>query len=77
VDLLDTVPGVAHRIEIISEIGSARSCFLRADHLAACVGVAPGNNHSMGKCTSGGTCHGDKILKVALVHAPHPVLVIS
>jgi transposase len=73
VELLDTIPGVAHRIAevIVSEIGSDMSRFPTADHLAAWAGVAPGNNESAGKRYSGTTRHGDRALTVALVQAAH------
>jgi transposase len=73
VELLDTIPGVAHRTAevIVSEIGSDMSRFPTADHLAAWAGVAPGNNESAGKRYSGTTRHGDRALTAALVQAAH------
>ena len=73
VELLDTIPGVAHRIAevIVSEIGNDMGRFPTADHLAAWAGVAPGNNESAGKRYSGSIRHGNRALTVALVQAAH------
>ncbi len=73
VELLDTIPGVAHRIAevIVSEIGNDMSRFPTADHLAAWAGVAPGNNESAGKRYSGTIRHGNRALTIALVQAAH------
>jgi transposase len=68
VELLDTIPGVARRNAevIVAEIGIDMSRFPTADHLAAWAGVAPGNNESAGKRSSGKTRSGNQALQVAL-----------
>jgi transposase len=49
--LLDTIPGIARATAelIVSEIGTERSRFPSARHLAAWAGLAPGNRESGGK----------------------------
>jgi transposase len=71
VDLLDTIPGIAHRSAeiIVSEIGTDMDRFPSAAHLAAWAGVAPGNYESAGKHYSGRTRQGNKPLGAALTQA--------
>lgn len=71
VDLLDTIPGVAHQTAevIVAEIGTDMERFPSAGHLAAWAGVAPGNNESAGKRHSGKTRQGNKPLGAALTQA--------
>jgi transposase len=52
---------------IIGEIGDKMHHFPSGDHLAAWVGVAPGNNESAGKAKTVGTKKGNKYMRVAIV----------
>jgi transposase len=73
VSLLDTILGVARRTAamIVAEIGTDRTCFPRADHLAARAGVAPGNHESASKPASGKTRKGNRLLRTTHVQAAH------
>ena len=71
VALLDTIPGVNHRLAeiIVAELGTDMSRFPTAKHAAAWAGVAPGNNESAGKRYSGKTREGNQALQDALSEA--------
>jgi len=69
--LLCSIPGVDFHTAsvILAEIGLDMSQFPTAQHLAAWVGVAPGNHESAGKRYSGRTRKGNQALTSALVQA--------
>jgi transposase len=71
VALLDTIPGVNQRTAevIVAELGPDMSRFPTANHGAAWAGVAPGNNESAGKYSSGKTRDGNQALQEALCEA--------
>lgn len=71
---LDTIPSVARETAeiIVAEIGIDMSRFPLADHLAAGTGVAPDNDESAGKRSSGKTRPGNKQLRTALTQAAAP-----
>jgi transposase len=73
VERLDTIPGVARRTAemLVAEIGTDMPRFPSADHLASWAGVAPGNQESAGKRTSGKTRKGNRFLRTTLVQAVH------
>jgi transposase len=73
VQLLDTIPGVAHKaaVVIVGEIGTDMSRFQSAAHLAAWAGLAPGNCESAGKRLSSMTRKGNRSLRTTLVQAAH------
>jgi transposase len=73
VGLLDTIPGVARRTAemLVAEIGTDMSRFPSAAHLASWAGVAPGNQESAGKRTSGKTRKGKRFLRTTLGQAAH------
>lgn len=73
VQLLDTIPGVAHKaaVVIVSEIGTDMSRFKTAAHLAAWAGLAPGNCESAGKRLSSMTRKGNRSLRTTLIQAAH------
>jgi transposase len=68
---LETIPGVGHRVaEIVAaELGLEVARFPSAAHLAAWVGLAPGNHESAGKRLSGTTRKGSPWLRTTLVEA--------
>jgi transposase len=71
--LLDTIAGVNQRLAelFLAEIGTDRSRFPDAQHLASWVGIGPGNHQSAGKHLSGKTRKGDRWLRQALLEAAH------
>ena len=71
VELLDTIPGVDHRIAevILAEVGLDMSQFPTADDLASWAGFAPGNHQSGGKRYSGRTTKGNRPIGAALTQA--------
>jgi transposase len=73
VNLVDTIPGVARRTaaRLGAEVGTARTRFPRACHLASWAGVAPGHHESAGKRTSGKARQGNRCWRTTLVHAAH------
>jgi transposase len=68
---LETIPGVGRRVaEIVAaELGLEVARFPSAAHLAAWVGLAPGNHESAGKRLSGTTRKGSPWLRTTLVEA--------
>lgn len=58
---LQTIPGIGERIAsvIIAEIGTDRSRFARATHVASWAGLCPGNRQSGGRRLSGKPTDGD------------------
>jgi transposase len=68
---LETIPGVGRRVaEIVAaELGLEVARFPSAAHLAAWVGLAPGNHESGGKRLSGTTRKGSPWLRTTLVEA--------
>jgi transposase len=65
---IDTIPGF-DRITawtVLAEIGTDRSVFEDAAHLASWAAVCPGNRESGGKRTSGKTRKGNRYLRRAL-----------
>jgi transposase len=68
---LETIPGVGRRVaEIVAaELGLEVVRFPSAAHLAAWVGLAPGNHESAGKRLSGTTRKGSPWLRTTLVEA--------
>jgi transposase len=68
---LETIPGVGRRVaEIVAaELGLEVARFPSAAHLAAWVGLAPGNHQSAGKRLSGTTRKGSPWLRTTLVEA--------
>jgi transposase len=73
VNLLDTIPGVARRTAemLVAEVGTDMTRFPSAGHLASWAGVAPGNQESAGKRTSGKARKGNRFLRTTLVQAAH------
>jgi transposase len=71
VALLDTIPGVDHRVAeiILAELGLDMRRFQSAKHAAAWAGLAPGNHQSGGKRYSGRTREGNQALQQALCEA--------
>lgn len=71
VALLDTLPGVDHRLAemIVAELGTDMRRFPSAAHAAAWAGLAPGNYESAGKRYSGRTRQGNAALRSGLVQA--------
>jgi len=69
IELLETIPGVAHdgAIGIISEIGVDMDEFPTHKHLTSWAGVSPGSNESAGKNKSGRITYGNKYLRALLV----------
>ena len=69
--LLDTIPGVNQRTAevIVAELGTDMSRFPTENHAAAWAGVAPGNNESAGKRSTGKTRDGNQALQDALCEA--------
>jgi transposase len=86
VELLDTIPGFGRQTAetVVAEIGADMGRFQDAKHLAAWVGIAPGNNESAGKRYSGRTRtrpargasvrQGNKMLRATLIQAAHAVV---
>lgn len=68
---LDAIPGVGRRTAeiLVAEIGTDMSRFPSARHLASWAGMAPANNESAGKRTSGRTRKANPWLRAALVEA--------
>ena len=68
---LETIPGVGRRVtEIIAaELGLEVARFPSAAHLAAWVGLAPGNHESAGKRLRGTTREGNPWLRTTLAEA--------
>jgi len=68
---LATVPGINRRVaeDGRAEIGTDRSRFASARHLARWAGMGPGNNESGGKRKSGQTRHGSPWLRKTLLEA--------
>ncbi len=73
VALLDTVPGISARSAevILAELGTDRSRFPDAKHLASWAGMCPGNAESGGKRLSGKTRKGNPALRQALIQIAH------
>jgi transposase len=73
VDLLVTIPGVAHRTAecLVAEIGVDMSVFPSAGHLASWAGMCPGNNKSAGRTGPGTTRPGPVWLRQHLLEAAH------
>jgi transposase len=71
VELLKTIPGVGQRVAeiFIAETGGDMTKFPTANHLAAWAGVAPASHESAGKHRHGGTRHGGRWLRRALIEA--------
>ena len=71
--LLDTIPGVGPRAAemLIAAIGTARSRFPSAKHLASWAGMCPGNHESGGKRLHGKTRKGSRWLRQILVEIAH------
>jgi transposase len=69
--LLDTIPGVSQRTAamLLAEIGTDRSRFPSARHLACWAGRCPGTNDSAGKRRSGRTRKGSRWLRQVLIEA--------
>jgi transposase len=76
VELLDSVPGIGRETAelLVAEIGTDMSRFPSAAHLAAWVGLAPGNNESGGKRRSGAIRKGNIWVRSALVQSAHGVV---
>lgn len=70
---LDTITGVGPVTAqtIVSEVGTDLSSFPTAEHFAAWVALAPGNNESAGKRLPGGARKGNQALRSVLVQAAH------
>ena len=70
-DLLDTIPGVARETAemVVTGIGTDRSRFPSAGHLAAWASLAPGSDGSAGKRRSGKTRKGAPWLRSGFVAA--------
>jgi transposase len=73
VELLDGVPGIGRETAelLVAEVGTDMSRFPTAAHLAAWVGLAPGNNQSGGKRGGGTTRKGNPYVRSALVQSAH------
>jgi transposase len=71
VELLETIPGVAHHVAavIIAEAGADMSVFPDAPHFAAWAGLTPGNNQSGGKTRPAHLRPGNRHLRAALVES--------
>jgi transposase len=71
IDQIDPVPGIGRATAevVLAEIGTDMSRFPSAGHLAAWVGVAPGNNESAGKRKAGRIRKGNPWLRTALIQA--------
>ena len=71
--LLDTIPGVGPRAAemLIAAIGTDRSRFPSAKHLASWAGMCPGNHESGGKRLHGKTRKGSRWLRQILVEIAH------
>jgi transposase len=71
--LLDSITGIGRYTAevLVAEIGVDMTRFPSAAHLCSWAGVAPGNNESAGKRTSGKTRKGSPWLRAALVEAAH------
>src|SRR5205823_2754980 len=71
--LLDGVPGIGRETAelLVAEVGVDMSRFPSAAHLAAWVGLAPGNNQSAGKRRSSAIRKGNVWVRSALVQAAH------
>ena len=70
-DKLDEIPGIARRTAetILIETGLDMSRFPTAKHFARWAGLAPGNNESAGKRSSGRTTKGNPTLKSTLIQS--------
>jgi len=71
IERLSTIAGIKRRLAevILAEIGTDRSRFPSARHLASWAGICPGNNESAGKRLTGRTRKGSPWLRTALVEA--------
>jgi transposase len=71
VDLLQTIPGVGARVAetLVSEIGTDRTHFPTAGHLASWAGMCPGNHESAGTQRSGHTRKGNVYVRGTLTQA--------
>jgi transposase len=69
IELLETIPGVAHdgAIGIIAEISLDMDKFPTHKHITSWAGVCPGSNESAGKNKSGRITYGNKYLRTLLV----------
>ncbi|WBA84128.1 IS110 family transposase [Endozoicomonas sp. GU-1] len=66
--ILQTLPGVSEMsaATLIAEIGDDMSKFGGMKEIASWAGLCPGNNESAGKCKSGRTRKGNKMIKTIL-----------
>jgi transposase len=73
--LLETIPGVAQRTAevLVAEIGTDRSRFPSAEHLASWAGMCPGNAESGGRRLSGRTRRGNAWLRRTLAEVANVV----
>jgi transposase len=71
--LLDTIPGVGQRAAeiLVAEVGTDRSRFPSAKHLASWAGMCPGNSESGGKRLSGKTRKGSRWVRQVLIEMAH------
>ena len=71
IGLLDSIPGMGRHIaeNLLAEIGTVKSRFPSAAHLASWAGMAPGNHESAGKRKSGKTRMSSCWLRATLVVA--------
>lgn len=73
--LLQTIPGIkeAAAVQILCEIGPDLKPFASVRRFASWAGVAPGNNESAGRRTSGRITKGNKYLRTTLVEVANAI----